>query len=47
MGNADDDTEALEDPDSDGALVIDGCDDPETLGVTDELPETDAEPVSL
>ena len=34
-------------PDSDAAFVRDSNGDSETLGVTDGLAETDAEPVSL
>lgn len=46
-GAVDDETEALGDRDSELALVIEGAGVSEILGVTDELPDMEAEPVSL
>lgn len=46
-GNSDDDTEALGECESDGALVIDGSELTEILVVIDELPDMEAEAVSL
>jgi len=46
-GNSDDDTDALGEGESDGALVIDGAGVVEILVVIEELADTELEPVSL
>ena len=46
-GAVDDETEALGDRESELALVIDGAGVSEILCVTEGLPDTEAEPVSL